>query len=319
MESTMLLPALLHFFFAAAVVIAAAGCWEHWQRRRGWRRTAEAVARVTGGTRSVPGPTPAPVLRQAGAATSLPLVRWLSNLLEQAAVSWGVAGFLVRAGGYGLLLTLVLLIVARNPLVVPPALGIGLLIPYLQLRRARGRRIGRFEEQFPEAIDLLARAIRAGHPFSAGLKMVAEETRDPLATEFRQVFEEQKFGLSVSESLQGLSRRIDLLDVQIFVTAVSIQREVGGNLAEILDQISLTIRERFKIQRQVGVYTAQGRMTGVLLALLPVGLGALLTIINPSYMGGLVSEPAGRAMLAAAGIMQLVGYGLIRRITTIEV
>jgi tight adherence protein B len=322
METSTLLLAVLSFVAAAAAAVGAHGLWEHLRQRRSWKSTVETVARITARARSAEELGAASVLNDravTGPLEELALLRGLTVLLEQAAVSWGLAGFFIRGAGLGLGLSLVLVLLTGGAVFVPVALAVGLALPYLQLRRARATRLSRFEEQFPEAVDLLARAIRAGHPFSSGLKMVTEETREPLAGEFRRVFEEQKFGLSVSESLHGLARRVDLLDVRIFVTAVSIQREVGGNLAEILDQISLTIRERFKIQRQVGVYTAQGRMTGLLLALLPVGLGLLLTILNPGYMGSLYREPAGQAMLAAAVVMQFVGYGLIRRITAIEV
>ena len=239
--------------------------------------------------------------------------------MEQAAVSWGLPGFVVRAVAFGGIFVVLLLIFTGSILLALPAMGLGAAIPWLHLKRARARRLGRFEEQFPEAVDMLVRAVRAGHPFPAGLKMVVDETSDPIASEFRRIFEEQKFGLSMHESLQGLAARVDLLDVRIFATAVSIQREVGGSLAEILDQISVTIRERFKIQRQVAVYTAQGRMTGILLSLLPVGLGGLLTLINPAYMGTMFREPLGQAMLAGAALLQLIGYGLIRHITTIKV
>lgn len=322
MELTTLLPAGLLFLAVATLVIAAASLWDAWQRKRSWQKTAEAVSRITGTAQRADAPATASVLKANapdGMLDRSPRLRKLHDLMEQAAVTWGVAGFLYRAAGYGAILAILLLLFTGSGLLAAPALLIGAAAPYLQLRHARARRLARFEEQFPEAVDLLGRAIRAGHPFSAGLKMVADEMPEPLSYEFRRVFDEQKFGLSMSESLQGLARRIGLLDVQIFVTAVSIQREVGGNLAEILDQSSLTIRERFKIQRQVGVYTAQGRMTGILLALLPVGLGVLLLIINPSYMGPMFQVPAGQAMLAAAAVMQLIGYGLIRRITTIEV
>jgi tight adherence protein B len=322
MEPTTLIPASLLFLSVAATVVVAALVWDRWQQRRGWRRTVEAVAQVTGKRLKASGPAPASVLKDsapAGAFDRLPFTHALDGLMEQAAVSWGITGFFTRAVSLGGIFAALLLLLTGSMLVVLPALAAGGALPYLQLRRARARRMARFEEQFPEAVDLLARAIRAGHPFAAGLKMVAEETVDPVAGEFQRVFEEQKFGLSMHESLQGLARRVDLLDVQIFVTAVSIQREVGGNLAEILDQISFTVRERFKIQRQVGVYTAQGRMTGVLLALLPVGLGLLLAVINPGYMGPMFSEPVGQGMLAAATVMQLIGYALIRRITSIEV
>ena len=138
----------------------------------------------------------------------------------------------------------------------------GLGIQPMLLKRKRSARIYKFEEHFPEALDLLSRAVRAGHAFSAGMKMVADELDDPVGPEFRKAFDEQNYGLPLKESLNGLAERIPLLDVKFFATAVLIQRETGGNLAEILDNLAGVVRERFKIRRQVRVHTAHGRFTG---------------------------------------------------------
>jgi tight adherence protein B len=179
--------------------------------------------------------------------------------------------------------------------------------------------VAAFEELFPDAIDLLGRAIRAGHAFSTSLKMVADEMGNPLGPEFRRVFDEQKFGLPLEESLAGLAARIDLPDVRIFNTGVLIPREVGGNLAEILDNLARTIRERFTIQRQVRVYTAQGRFTGYLLAVLPVVMGFLIYLLNRDYMSVLWAENIGRLLMATALLLQVVGFFVIRRIVDIQV
>jgi tight adherence protein B len=149
--------------------------------------------------------------------------------------------------------------------------------------------------------------------------MVGEESPEPLAGEFRRVFEEQKFGLAIEDSLLALADRIDLVDMRIFVTALLIQREVGGNLAEILDKISYTIRERFTIQRQVRVYTAQGRFTGYLLAVLPIGVGFLIFLLNQEYMMILFQNPTGKLMITLAVILQIIGFFVIRKIIHIEV
>jgi tight adherence protein B len=199
------------------------------------------------------------------------------------------------------------------------AAGFGASLPYIYARRRKAKRLEAFEECFPEAIDLLGRAIRAGHAFSTGLQMVGEESPEPLAGEFRRVFEEQKFGLAIEDSLLALADRIDLVDMRIFVTALLIQREVGGNLAEILDKISYTIRERFTIQRQVRVYTAQGRFTGYLLAVLPIGVGFLIWMLNHEYMMILFSHPTGRLMISLAALLQIIGFFVIRKIIHIEV
>jgi len=243
----------------------------------------------------------------------------LRLLLEQADVNWSVGSFLTICLGLGLALGASAWVLGGSILYFLLFGAIGASLPFFQLRRLRRKRIHAFEEAFPEAIDLLGRSIRAGHAFATGLKVVAEEGQEPVSSEFRQVFEEQKFGLPLDESLLGLADRIDLVDVRIFVTAILVQRDVGGNLAEILDKISYTVRERFMIQRQIRVYTAQGRMTGYLLAALPILLGLGIFALNTEYMMILFEEPIGRLMIAAAVFLQLLGFFAIRRIVDIEI
>ena len=157
----------------------------------------------------------------------------------------------------------------------------------------RTKRFQKFEEKFPEAIDTLARAVRAGHAFTTALEMIANEVSEPVAGEFRQLYEEQKFGLPVRDALLNLADRIPLVDVKFFVTAVMLQRETGGNLAEILDNLSYVIRERFKILRQVRVHTAQGRLTMVLLMALPPTIVLIMQLLNPGFIRPLFTDPIG--------------------------
>jgi tight adherence protein B len=187
------------------------------------------------------------------------------------------------------------------------------------LRRKRTARLYRFEEMFPEALDLLSRAVRAGHAFSAGMKMVSDELGEPVGPEFRKAFDEQNYGLPLKESFNNLCDRIPLLDVRFFATAVLIQRETGGNLAEILDNLAGVVRERFKIRRQVRVHTAHGRFTGYVLMALPAFLAVALTFINPDHMGLLFKEKVGQMMIAASIVMQAVGFIWIKQIIKIEV
>jgi tight adherence protein B len=214
---------------------------------------------------------------------------------------------------------LVTLVVTRISYIAVAVAGLAATLPYMYVRRRKTKRMHAFEEHFPEAIDLLGRAIRAGHAFSTGLQMVADEAPQPIGMEFRRVFEEQKFGLSLEDSLLALADRIELLDMRIFVTAVLIQREVGGNLAEILDKIAHTIRERFTIERQVRVYTAQGRFTGYLLAALPLGVGFLIYMLNREYMTILWERPVGRLLISIAFVLQVIGFFIIRKIINIKV
>ncbi|MEJ2503816.1 MAG: type II secretion system F family protein, partial [Gemmatimonadota bacterium] len=168
------------------------------------------------------------------------------------------------------------------------------------------------------AIDLIARGVRAGHPLSAGLGMVAEEAPEPLASEFRITFEEQRFGLPFEEALMGLGDRVEVMDVRIFLTAILVQRVVGGNLSEILEKIAETMRARFNLRRQVRVYTAQGRLSGYSLAALPILVGLVISVINPGYMHTLFYDLLGRALLAGAVTMQLIGFLWIRKIVDIR-
>jgi tight adherence protein B len=165
----------------------------------------------------------------------------------------------------------------------------------------------------------MARALRAGHAFQTSMGMVAEELPAPVGIEFKKAFEQQNFGLPLREVLDELAERVALLDVKFFVTAVTIQRETGGNLAEILDNLAHVVRERFKILRQVRVHTAHGRFTGYVLLSLPAALGVALTFINPDHMKLLFNEKMGQTMIIVAIIMQTIGYVWIRKIIKIEV
>jgi len=192
-------------------------------------------------------------------------------------------------------------------------------MPFAFLNMKRTRRLRAFEEGFPEALDLIARALKAGHAFVTGLKMVADEMNDPVGPEFRKTFDEQNFGLPLKDALGNMTERMPLLDVRFFATAVLIQRETGGNLSEILENLAHVVRERFKILRQVRVYTAHGRMTGYVLLALPAFLAVALMFINPEHMNTLFTERAGKMMIAATVVMQTIGYIWIRKIVTIEV
>lgn len=195
----------------------------------------------------------------------------------------------------------------------------GLAVPPFVLAQKRRARMRRFEEMFPEALELLSRAIRAGHAFTTALGMVAEEGADPIGPEFRKTYDEQNYGLPLKDALENLATRVPLLDVKFFVTAVLIQRETGGNLSEILENLAHVVRERFKILRQVRVHTAHGRFTGYVLMALPAGLTVVLWFINPEHISLLFTERMGQTMLAGAIVLQVLGYMWIKRIVKIEV
>jgi tight adherence protein B len=202
------------------------------------------------------------------------------------------------------------------------AIALGVLaafLPVLVVMRIRTQRLRRFEAQFPDAIDLLARAIRAGHAFNTGVKMIADEMSAPVGKEFQRVFEEQNYGLPMKSALMNLLERVQLLDLKMFVVAVLIQRQSGGNLAELLAKIAHTIRERFRIFRQLKVHTAQAKLTGIILMCLPPVMGAITLALNFEYMKIIFQDPWGIRLLIAAAVLQLVGLLWIRKIVNIEV
>lgn len=199
------------------------------------------------------------------------------------------------------------------------AVLIGGVMPYAIASIKRNRRFEKFEELFPEAIDTLARAVRAGHAFTTALELITSEVAEPVAGEFRQLFEEQKFGMPVRDALMNLTDRVPLVDVKFFVTAVMLQRETGGNLAEILDNLSYVIRERFKVQRQVRVYTAQGRLTMALLMGMPPIIVTVMLVLEPEFIHPLFADPIGHILVVAGITLQTVGYFVIRKIIRIQV
>jgi tight adherence protein B len=249
----------------------------------------------------------------------LPHLRDVELMLQQAALPWGVQRYLLLTGGLGLALGLGGVIAFGLGVVAAILAGVGASFPYLYVRHKRAQRLDRFEEQFADTVDLIGRAIRAGHPLSAGFRMVAEEGHDPVAGEFRQVFEEQRFGLPFEDTLVALADRIPLVDVRILVTAVLIQREVGGNLAEILDKIAHMIRQRFTIRRQLRVITAEARMSMWVLLALPPGMMLIIYLIHASYITTLFTDPMGHRMLYASLVMSVLGYLWIRKIVDIEI
>jgi tight adherence protein B len=252
-------------------------------------------------------------------AARVPALQDLDLMMEQAGMKGHLPTFLMSTIGLSAALGLATLALTRFwPAAVLAAL-IGALLPYMVVRWRRTKRLYQFEEMLPEAIDLLARAIRAGHPLSAGMKMVADETSEPIASEFRRTHEENRFGLPFEDALLAMADRVSVVDVRILTTAILIQREVGGNLAEVLDNLANVIRMRFTIRRQLRVYTAQGRFSGYVLAILPIAVGVAIYNLNPSYMRLLFTDPVGKLMLLVAVVFQIGGFLWIRKIIDIEI
>jgi len=244
----------------------------------------------------------------------------IQKMLAQAGMSLRAGNFLGLSVISAVAAAIVAFVLTRNnPAVAWAALFIGFLLPYSYASFRRNKRFEKFEELFPEAIDTLARAVRAGHAFTTALEMISNEVSEPVCSEFRKLYEEQKFGMPVRDALMNLTNRMPLVDVKFFVTAVMLQRETGGNLAEILDNLSYVIRERFKIQRQVRVYTAQGRLTMALLMGMPPVIVTTMLVLNPAFIRPLFSDPIGHTLLVAGITLQTIGYFVIRKIIRIQV
>jgi tight adherence protein B len=323
---------LILVFVAVALIVFAAGMvWD--QRRAQARLLRERLASVQKAAEREPNEELA-LLRD----EMLSQIPALDNLLRRSERMTNFQNFLdqanlkVRAGNllmYSLVSAIVMgavgLVLAGS---LPPNQAslfaivgavLGAIIPFSYASYRRTKRFQKFEELFPDAIDTLARAVRAGHAFTTALELIATEIADPVAAEFRMLFEEQKFGLPVRDALLNLTDRMPLVDVKFFVTAVMLQRETGGNLAEILDNLSYVIRERFKIMRQVRVYTAQGRLTMLLLMGLPPVIVLIMLTTSPAFIRPLFADPIGHTLIVSGIVLQTLGYFVIRNIIRIQV
>ncbi len=242
----------------------------------------------------------------------------IQTLLQQADVNLPLGVFLLIwliSGALGLSLAFF----QRGPLGGLAGLGLGLFLPYRILQMKRKHRTKKFEKQLPEALDLLARGLKAGHAFATGLQMVGEEMPNPIGLEFFKTFKEYNHGMDMNTALLNLCQRMDLKELRFFTTAVMIQRETGGNLTEILEKIAGLIRERFKLRNQIKALTAEGRLSGWVLILMPPVLFVVMLKINPDYTMMLVNHKTGRMMAMTALVFQMLGYLTIRKIVNIKI
>jgi tight adherence protein B len=242
----------------------------------------------------------------------------VSKMFEQADVNikpsllFGISLALAVAGGFVSMLLV-------NVYVVPVGGIVMFSLPWIWLYFKRARRLKKFGAQLPDAMELVARALRAGHSLAAGLHVVAEEMPDPIAKEFRRVYEEQNLGIPLEEALNNMCTRVPNLDLRFFVTSVNIQRQTGGDLAEILDRIGHVIRERFKILGQVKALTAEGRLSGIVLIAMPIGLFLMMLYMKPDYIQLLWTDPMGVNMSIGAIVLMLIGSYSIKKIIDIKV
>ena len=244
--------------------------------------------------------------------------RRLQSLVDQSGRRLTVPALLLVCGTCGLIAGLTVWMVIEQPAVAGGAAALAMMVPYWVVKHFATSRMWKFEEQFPEAIDLIARALRAGHSFPPALSMVADELGDPVGPEFKLLYDRQNFGMPMPDALRSFAARVPLIDARFFVTAVLTQREAGGNLSGVLDNLSSVIRERFKVKRQVGVISAHGRMTAAILSGLPPVVAIAQFLMAPQNAKLLFTDPLGQKMLMGAVGLWGLGMLWIRKVIRIE-
>jgi tight adherence protein B len=257
--------------------------------------------------------------RLSQAFAQLSVTTRLQRVLEQANVPWSATRLLLNLTALACLLSAVLMLFNVGLIAAGGAAVAIYVLPIFYLIRRRQRRLNKFVLQLPEVFELLGQALRAGHSLASGMQLVAAEKPDPAGTEFGRVFHEQNLGLTVEEALTSLAERMDMLDVRFFVTSVLIQRQTGGDLAEVLDKIGSVIRDRVKLHGTVKALTAEGRLSGYVLLALPVIIFLAMLRINPDYAKVLLEHPQGQMALTTGIVMQLMGWAMIKKIVNIKV
>lgn len=249
-------------------------------------------------------------------------IRWtdkLSHLLEQSGTESTLGVFILlsivlASGGFVILLW----VTSHFLLSLMMALVSG-IFPFLYIYLKKKRRMEKFQRQLPDALDLIARALKAGHAFTGGLKMVGDELGEPVGTEFEKTLHEINFGSGIPEALKNLTQRVDCPDLRFFIISVIIQRETGGNLAEILAKIAYLIRERFKLQSRVQVLASEGKLSAIILIAIPFVIALALSVLNPVYVKTLFIDPVGKALVAFALLMMVIGIVVMKRMIEIRV
>ena len=248
----------------------------------------------------------------------LALTKKLDSLLLHSGELWTIAKFFKLTALCAIAAGIVCVILNFNFAIVMIAALLASLLPLFYVLRSKKQRLDKFEEQLPEAIDTICRSLQAGHAFNSAFTLVGEELADPIATEFRITMEENNLGVNINEAMQNLAERVPLTDLKFFVVAVLIQRETGGNLAEILGNISNIIRERFKLRRQIGVMTAEGRLSAKILGAMPIIMLAVMATINPTYGPLMFNSPTGIYNLKVGAVMMILGFIWMRSIINIK-
>lgn len=249
----------------------------------------------------------------------VPPVVALDNWLVQAGQSTSVGRFLLVNAGVALAALVVALLLGMEWLATLLIVGMAVAIPTVVVQNSRQKRLQKFDEQLPDALDLIARALRAGHAFPSAIQMVASEAQEPISSEFRTTFEEINYGIPLNEAMQNFASRVPSLDLRYFIVAVILQRETGGNLAELLGNLSTLIRERFKLIGKIRVLSAEGRMSGYVLSGVPFAAAGFIYLTNPKFLSLLWTDPMGLKMLAGAAVLMVIGGIWMRNIVRIRI
>jgi len=312
----------------AAVICLCEGAWLWWSNSHGngARRVARRLRLMSGRTDSAGGGISILKERRFASAPWLdallrrtPQAVAMDRLLLQSGLRWQVERFLLLQGAAVLAALLLPLVLDLPPLPAATAAVLCLAAPFGVLLRARAARVRRIEAQLPEMADFLARALRAGHSFANVMQMAGDEVADPLGGEFRATYEEVNFGVTMQDALHNLAARVPLTDLRYLVIAVLIQRESGGNLAELLDNVSRMTRARLQLLAQVRVSSAEGRMSAWVLTLMPLGLMGAMQLTNPQYTGVLWHDPNGQRLLWYAACAVVAGMLWMRKIVRVRV
>lgn len=249
----------------------------------------------------------------------IPFISHLDSRLDRSGLTLTMSAFLLIVIACGLGGFVICIIFTRNIYLSLAAGTLLLLVPFIYMEFKKREREVKFTELFPDALTMISRSLRSGHSFTSAIELVGTEVSAPVGTLFKTAYDQQLLGLRINDTLNNLNNRIDSLDLRFFTTAADINREVGGNFAEILDKLADTIRERIKIRRQLKVHTAQARMTGYILAVMPIIAFFLMNLMIPGYQKRLLGDELGRTILIFAAVMQVIGFFIIRRIINIRI
>jgi len=285
--------------------------WRRLKSKGGTKQAATALQKSAQQLSNVPA-------FDAALTRSRSALRPVEAVLERSGTDMRLGTFLLISCVCGVVVAFLVLTLTGMLLAALPAGIFAATLPTSFMRMKGNRRVRKFEEQFPEALALISRALKAGHTFTTGLQMVSEEMPQPMGPEFKLLFDEQNYGRPMPDALREFARRVPLLDARFFVTAVLIQREAGGNLAEVLDNIATVIRDRFRVKRQIQVISAHARMTGWVLIGIPPALATALFIINPDHWQTLTGASLGIQLIIAAIVLQVTGSLIIRKMIQIE-